>query len=105
MAQNEIDSLSIVISADTSKATKSVQALIKKLGTLRKTFKSLNTMNGGIKPLVKGLQDIAKIDFSGAEKSLSSLATIIDKIDKKKLEEIQQALWQPEQSEDYFFQQ
>ena len=83
--QNEIDSLSIIISADTSKATKNVNALIHRLGALRNTFKSLNTMSGGIKPLVKGLQDIAKIDFSGAEKSLDALARILDKIDKNKI--------------------
>ena len=91
MPQNEIDSLSIVISADTSKATKNVQTLIKRLGALRNTFKSLNTMSGGIKPLVKGLQDIAKIDFSGAEKSLEALATIINKIDSNKLKQLNDA--------------
>ena len=91
MAQNEIDSLSIVISADTSKATKNVNQLIKRLGALRNTFKTLNTTSGGIKPLVKGLQDIAKIDFSGAEKSLEALATIINKIDNNKLKQLSEA--------------
>lgn len=89
--QNEIDSLSIIISADTSKATKSVNALIHRLGALRNTFKSLNNLHGGIRPLVKGLQDIAKIDFSGAEKSLDALARIMEKIDASKLKQLAEA--------------
>ena len=88
MAQNTIDSLDIVISADTSKATKQVNTLIKKLGALRNTFKSLNSINGGIKPLVEGLRDIANIDFSKAEKGLQALATIVDKIDRNKIKQL-----------------
>lgn len=90
MAQNTIDSLDLVISADTSRATKSITSLVAKLRGLRNTFKELNSVRGGIRPLVNGLKDIAKIDFSGAEKSLESLATILNKIDAKKLAQIQE---------------
>ena len=92
MAQNTIDSLDLVISADTSRATKSISSLVAKLRGLRNTFKELNSVRGGIRPLVNGLKDIAKIDFSGAEKSLESLATILNKIDAKKLAQIQEGL-------------
>ena len=80
--QNTIDSLDIIISANTSSATQNIERLTKKLGTLRNTFKTLNNLHGGIRPLVKGLQDIARIDFSGAEKSLASLAEITKNLEK-----------------------
>ena len=92
MPQNTIDSLDLVISADTSRATKSIVALVGKLRGLRNTFKELNSVRGGIRPLVNGLKDIAKIDFSGAEKSLANLADILKLIDAKKLAQIQEGL-------------
>lgn len=81
MANNEIDSLSIVISADTRVATANIKKLIARLGSLRNTFKTING-SGDLKPIVKSLKDIANIDFSRAEKSLESLASILKDIDK-----------------------
>jgi len=92
MAQNTIDSLDIVISADTSKATKNVNALVKKLATLRNTFKALNNGNVAIGAVVRGLKDIAKIDFSGAEKSLEAFAEILKRLDAKKLEQVEKGM-------------
>lgn len=92
MAQNTIDSLDLVISADTSRATKSITSLVGKLRGLRNTFKELNSVRGGIRPLVNGLKDIAKIDFSGVEKSLANLADILKLIDAKKLAQISEGI-------------
>lgn len=89
---NELDNLSIVISADTRKASASINDLIKKLGTLRNTFKNLNSISGGIRPLVNGLKEIANIDFSKAEASLTALASILHDLNKQSLDNLQKAL-------------